>query len=240
MTSHGFQQKAIQKKVSFGARLKAARKKKRVSLETAERETRIRQHYLESLEEDHFHAVSPVYLRGFVRRYAQYLGISGDIIDRELSYLPSDQQSNPKFVPYVIDRESRWIVTPWVVGVVLSVVVLLGFIGYVTYQVQQFAAPPELVITSPSRESVVTTEEVVVTGQSEPGATVWVDNLSTSVASDGKFSYPVTLRPGLNQITVRAENRIKKQASTTVSVLYKPVEPSPSPSPEPTPPPENE
>lgn len=50
-----------------------------VSLEEAERATRIRKDYLERLEsDDHSAMPEPIYVRGFVKVYANYLGLDGD------------------------------------------------------------------------------------------------------------------------------------------------------------------
>jgi cytoskeleton protein RodZ len=61
---------------SCGETLRQARLDKGVSLTDAERETRIRRKYLEALEaEDTAALPPPVYTRGFIRAYAEYLGL---------------------------------------------------------------------------------------------------------------------------------------------------------------------
>lgn len=62
---------------TFGETLRQARLDKGVSLAEAEQDTRIRQKYLEALESEDWSAVPPpVYTRGFVRTYAEYLGLN--------------------------------------------------------------------------------------------------------------------------------------------------------------------
>ena len=59
---------------TIGARLKDARASKRLTLEQAERDTRISSHYLEALESGQYEVMpAPVYARGFMRSYADYL-----------------------------------------------------------------------------------------------------------------------------------------------------------------------
>lgn len=59
---------------TIGARLKDARASKRLTLEQAERDTRISSHYLEALESGQYELMpAPVYARGFMRSYADYL-----------------------------------------------------------------------------------------------------------------------------------------------------------------------
>jgi len=58
--------------------LEHARLKRGVSLEEAERATLIRKDYLERLEsDDHSTMPEPIYVRGFVKAYADYLGLDG-------------------------------------------------------------------------------------------------------------------------------------------------------------------
>jgi cytoskeletal protein RodZ len=62
---------------TLGETLRQARLSKGVSMAEAARETRIRSAYLEALEaEDLASLPPPVYTRGFVRAYAEYLGLN--------------------------------------------------------------------------------------------------------------------------------------------------------------------
>lgn len=61
---------------TIGARLEEARTAKRLSFEEAERDTRISRRYLEALERGDYELLpAPVYARGFMRSYADYLGL---------------------------------------------------------------------------------------------------------------------------------------------------------------------
>jgi cytoskeleton protein RodZ len=62
---------------TLGETLRQARLDKGVSLADAARETRIRRSYLEALEAEDVAALPPlVYTRGFLKTYAEYLGLS--------------------------------------------------------------------------------------------------------------------------------------------------------------------
>src|SRR5438067_4482374 len=62
---------------TLGETLRQARLDKSVSLADAARDTRIRRSYLEALEAEDFAALPPaVYTRGFLRTYAEYLGLN--------------------------------------------------------------------------------------------------------------------------------------------------------------------
>jgi hypothetical protein len=63
--------------IGIGRALRSARLRQGKSLDEASRETRVRTEYLEALELEEFDALgSDVYVRGFLRSYAKYLGLS--------------------------------------------------------------------------------------------------------------------------------------------------------------------
>jgi flagellar biosynthesis protein FlhG len=62
-----------------GAALRAERLRLGQTLEAIASRTKIRQAYLQAIEEDRFDALPPpVFLRGFVREFAACLGLAGD------------------------------------------------------------------------------------------------------------------------------------------------------------------
>ena len=69
----------------IGAILREARRDAGVTLEDVEYETKIRKRYLDALErEDYADLPSAVYARGFLKTYANYLGLDGEELSREL------------------------------------------------------------------------------------------------------------------------------------------------------------
>jgi cytoskeletal protein RodZ len=81
---------------SIGQRLKAARLRKRLTLEEISEATRIRLPYLEALEADDFSAMdSPVQRKGFLRIYAQYLGLDAEAL---LEDLRAEEETTPSLV----------------------------------------------------------------------------------------------------------------------------------------------
>jgi cytoskeletal protein RodZ len=61
---------------TIGQQLRGAREHKKISLETAAQGTKIKGEYLAALEADQFDRIeAPVYVKGFLRIYGQYLGL---------------------------------------------------------------------------------------------------------------------------------------------------------------------
>lgn len=67
----------------MGQVFKAARERKRISLSTAAARTRIKIQHLEAMERDDFSKMpAPAYARGFIRMYAEFLGLdAGPLIE---------------------------------------------------------------------------------------------------------------------------------------------------------------
>lgn len=84
----------------LGTLLVRAREARGLTLEDAERDTRISRRYLQALEAEQFDVIpAPVYARGFLRSYSQYLGLDPqealDMFPRDDDYEPS-QQAAPR------------------------------------------------------------------------------------------------------------------------------------------------
>src|SRR5688572_1659763 len=62
----------------MGAYLRAARRKRRVGMERAAEETRIRADYLMRMESDEFDFLAPAYVRGFLKTYARFLRLNAE------------------------------------------------------------------------------------------------------------------------------------------------------------------
>lgn len=69
---------------SMGQRFKAAREKKRVSLSQAALKTHIKIQHLEAMERDDFSRMpAPIYARGFIKSYCDFLGLDPAAFIRE-------------------------------------------------------------------------------------------------------------------------------------------------------------
>jgi transcriptional regulator with XRE-family HTH domain len=77
----------------LGTLLVRAREARGLTLEDAERDTRISRRYLQALESEQFEAIpAPVYARGFLRSYSQYLGLDPQEM---LALFPRDDDHAP-------------------------------------------------------------------------------------------------------------------------------------------------
>jgi Helix-turn-helix domain/RodZ C-terminal domain len=81
----------------LGSSLREARERRGLQLGDVERDTRIRSRYLRALEEERFDIIPGwVYAKGFLRTYADYLGLDADrFVDELTSRLPKEEEDLP-------------------------------------------------------------------------------------------------------------------------------------------------
>lgn len=125
----------------LGDLLRSAREEKGVSLAQAEAATMIRRSYLQALEDDD-HTVLPgaVYIKGFLRNYAIYLGLDPSHV-LSLYHREFPEASQEVLAPPIIKpRGTSQLITGGTVASLLLVVVVSIFSVYVYRQVQVFRA----------------------------------------------------------------------------------------------------
>jgi len=89
---------------TIGQRLRQARERLGLSLEEAERTTRIRSQHLAALERDDFQALpSPVQARGFLKNYADYLALDTDRLLQDYGAAPSTRRP-----PFLVPLRGYW------------------------------------------------------------------------------------------------------------------------------------
>jgi len=113
--------------LEIGHALKRARVEKNLSLAQAEEETKIRQKYLLALENENFNAIpGRVYAKGFLRNYAQYLGLNAEELVwwYEKQYPSEEGSSEQVLTP---EKTFTWRLTPTVAIITLGLFLVLGF-----------------------------------------------------------------------------------------------------------------
>jgi cytoskeleton protein RodZ len=121
----------------MGAALRSARTEKRISIERAAEELKIRHEFLMRMESDEFDFLAPAYARGFLRSYVRYLGLSeepfleefdnrhggGGIDASQIAVVDKDTPSKP-----IRDRRSISLLTI-LIAAGAGILLLLGLVG---------------------------------------------------------------------------------------------------------------
>lgn len=125
---------------TLGAYLRAARRHRRISIERAADQTRIRSDYLVRMEWDEFDFLAPAYVRGFVRTYARFLRLDPGAVVEQFDHMFGREEIDTSTI---IALEKRINARPrrmssWAAA---SVVALAVFAGLAAVGIA--SAPPE-------------------------------------------------------------------------------------------------
>ncbi len=196
----------------IGPLLEKKRLEKGLSLKEAEQATKIRTRYLKGLErEDPTALPDPVYARGFLKTYANFLGLDGEQLSREFRdhraprrerYLDYERPQRGEFDQPIInpggvdDAERRRISGATIFTIVLAVLVLAVVIGALYYVGSRSTgnipnnAPEEELVVEQEAEDDSSREEPAAGPESKTGAEDRADDAS----NEGSKAVQVTVR----------------------------------------------
>lgn len=214
-------------------RLFTARERKGVDLYRAERDTKIRAHYLAALERgDYAELPGAVYTKGFLRNYALYLGLDPEdvLLQWRLERRDPEATEPVVMVHKPIDTASRGMTfSPSIIVAALMTVGILVFGAYLAVQLLRFAKPPTLAVTRPASAILEVDERAstyVISGLSIAGASISLTTpgrtqpYRVTAGPDGSWSTQVDLRRGKNQFDITATDpETGKQAETPLQVI---------------------
>lgn len=220
----GFVTKRLKRPKALGAVLKGARTKREVTIEQAEKETRIAGKYLQALEDGNFSALpAEAYNIGFVRTYAEYLRLD----PHKIVGMYREERSAHHFTPAVNTvglaprrtRDWQFLITPKIIGVAATILVFGAMASYIFVQFNKFSQPPEITLAG-AKEFTSDKDTVNLAGATVAGSIVSMNGETISVNTDGSFNQPVQLAPGVNEFRIVARNRAQKESQVAVKVLY--------------------
>ena len=222
MINMDFTRKKVES-LTLGERLRKIRSDHRMSLVEASRATKIQVKYLEALESgDYGKLPAEVYVKGFLRSYAVFLGIPEDAIlklyDRECHIRTNLGKTDaPRFQPK-IPVDFSFSLTPKMLLTGAIAIVTFGFFFYLYSEFSAFVSVPRLVILEPTDGTSVKSGEVHIRGETDAHAVVTINGGEVMVDGKGVFAEDLRLQPGANAIVVASTNRFGKTKQAKVTV----------------------
>lgn len=204
-------------KETLGDILKKAREARGVDIRYVEEAIRIRAKYLEAIECGDYKKLPPdVYIKGFLKNYAAFLGIETERVMRLYAKEKGLEENLHKAVEKKRVGKAdfitpRIIVTPKTLVVSAIAAVVLSIILYIGWQVNILTSPPKLTVFSPVDNSSIEADTVYVEGKADPGADILINDVLIGGGPDGEFREKVSLQNGTNTIVVVARNRMNKE-----------------------------
>lgn len=232
MAAAGFRFRRVSSDTALGDRLKRARVRKKLSVAEVEAETRIRGKFILALESDSWDQIpSEVYGRGYLERYATFLGINAQEVMAEYErarhrYARTCKEQEVAFAPAGNVRLPRLVLTARSVGVGAILLVTGLGMSFVGKQLAAYAAAPPLrlagALEGTYSEVNARAGEFVVSGVVPNGTTVRVNGEPAPVLS-GSFSRGLVVQPGVNAVVVEATSPGGKTTTEIRSVVVPPT-----------------
>jgi len=120
----------------LGDEFRAAREARHLSLSDVSEQIHIRSVYLQSLEDEDWKAIAaPVYVRGFIRTYARFLGLDPEHAVARFNITLGDGHKGSDPVLAAPARRRRPSFALW--AAVVIAVLLVGFVGYSYFEFQE-------------------------------------------------------------------------------------------------------
>lgn len=210
----------------LGEALRAQRERMGLTVEQAGEDTRIREKFLRALENGDYQTLpGAVYTKGFLRNYAEYLGLDPDELVVQFQAERGAPEAPRSFEPMKPIMRRNVILTPAVLVPIAVLAAVALFVAYLYYQFTTFAVPPRIEISEPAGDAIVQTAEYTVRGRTVPDGRLTIRVLpggetipDVRPTADGSFSAKVPLKPGANHVEVQVLDATGKlnQASRTI------------------------
>lgn len=189
--------------MALGDRFRAAREQRGLTLSEVGEQLRIRSVYLAAIEEENWKAIGAgVYIRGFLRTYARFLGLDPEEAVAEFNAATNVPAAGD--APAVSSAPRQRSLAPFIW---IAAVVAVGLIGFVIYL---YVTPPKAGVTAAQQTSPSAAPSVAAspTVRPQPRAqplltrTLGLHVTSASwlrVTVDGNVSMEGTFRPGTSR-----------------------------------------
>ncbi len=216
-----------------GAQLREARERQGLPLEGIAHSLRIPVRILRALEEgESISLPADVYVRGFVRQYAEVLGLDSVPLLRAFAAERARRPPSPAVFPWMTharERHPSWeFVRPRTLAIAGSALGFSAVLLYVALQVRTYTRPPRLDVYEPPYDLEIRGSSVTVRGRTDATAELSINGEQTVVREDGSFEEAIGVREGVNTLRIAATSIGGRETVVTREVLLRPAT-APSP-----------
>lgn len=206
--------KKLEPLIRVGERLKKTRQQQKLSLEDISKKTRIPIKYLEAIESARFKELpqAKAHRLAYIRQYAETLNLNPASFLHQFSQ-ESDLYNYKPAHPLRVLRLWRMSSLSNLFRYVALGVLTVGFVSYLSWQVNGILQPPKLAVFSPIEGYISNKPVAIVQGETEKEVRLTVNGKEAMANNQGRFEVPIDLSNGVNTITISA---IKKHGKTTM------------------------
>lgn len=205
----------------LGDKLKQEREAAKLTVDDIAYKTRIPVKYISLLEEGNYKNLpAEVYVRGFVSKYAEVLGLDKDNISKiysQESVAFNKTRIKKNEVPTL--KYPRFVITPRLIAVALGIIFFVGIFGYFGKQVYFLIKPPQVLLETMQDDFVTEKENHLLRGSVIGANILTINNKTINFNESGQFSEYIDLSNGLNVIELKAENKFGKVTTLVRKVI---------------------
>jgi transcriptional regulator with XRE-family HTH domain len=203
--------------------LKATRESFSYSLSEVSHRSGISEKFLRDLEGGYYHRLpANVYVVGFLKRLAEIYGVDGQQLEGQYKKEREIHESIHKYSSgqiYAKSKLSQFSITPKTLVLAGSIIIVLGVIGYLGYQVHAVNVPPNINIAQPKNGAMINTPSVLLAGTVDPGSKLSVNGQSIFVDGSGNFKQLVSVGSGQMILTFVADSTFGKESQKQITII---------------------
>lgn len=204
--------------------LRSARQAKNLKLKDTAKKLNISEKYLSALEKGEYGQLPKgVYGKNFLREYALFLGLDRKKLAKD--YEAEINSLEPKsrkeiFSKQIIKARYFWTMPKIIKNILIFFIVSACFV-YLGYRVNKIISPPPLAIINPIANLITDQTTLTVVGKTEAEANLVINGETVLSDKAGNFSKIVSLKNGVNIITVTASKKYGRSNTVVRQVLLK-------------------
>jgi cytoskeletal protein RodZ len=204
--------------------LRSARQAKKLKLAYVAEKLKINNRFLEALEKGEYGKLPRgVYGKNFLREYALFLGLDYKKLSQEFETeinLFEPKKQPEIFSKQVIKGRYLWAMPKILKNTLVFLIICVCFV-YLGYRVNKIISPPLLTINSPVADLITDQNSVLVSGKTEAEASLLINGQIVLTDKNGAFSQIISLKNGINVITITANKKYSRASTITRQVLVK-------------------
>jgi len=204
--------------------LRSARQAKKLKLSLIAKKLNINEKYLIALEKGEYDQLPHgVYGKNFLREYALFLGLDYKKLaadfETEINILEPKRQKE-LFSKQIVKKRYLLAMPKILKNILIFLVICVCFI-YLGYRINKIISPPMLIISNPSANLTTDKTSLQVTGQTEAEVNLIINGQTVLTDKSGKFSQNISLKNGINIITITANKKHGRGNTVVRQVLVK-------------------
>src|SRR3989339_224050 len=198
----------------IGEKLKETREKKNWQIADAVEATRIPEKYLVAIEKGEFQNLPPAkaHCLAYIKKYAVALDLNPKNLINQFDKEAGSENYKPIHPYNNLKIKSIGSIFVWMQKISIALFVI-GFIGYLAWQINSILRPPNLIVYNPEEGHVSAQLAILVQGKTDNEVQLNINGKEVITNERGQFETEVDLSKGINTITISA---IKKHGKTTV------------------------